>query len=123
MSPKSKHRKGRAKNKSTQRRQGGSSRNAKMQQRLSRLQEDFAEREFEDVAGGGVVKVVVSGNLRLVSVAVEPDALEDDDLEMVQEMIVAAANNALDKASVEASAQMDAITGGLTTGMKVPGMA
>ena len=87
------------------------------------MQETFALREFEDVAGGGAVKVVVSGNLRLVSVEIAPDALEEGDAEVLNDMVVAAANSALDKASREAAQEMDAITGGLSSRMRVPGMA
>ena len=87
------------------------------------MQETFALREFEDVAGGEAVKVVVSGNLRLVSVEIAPDALEEGDAEVLNDMVVTAANSALDKASREAAGEMDAITGGLTSRMRVPGMA
>ena len=85
----------------------------KMQQDMLKAQEELEARTYEAGAGGGVVTATVSGKKELVSVAIDPEAVDPDDVEMLQDLIVAAVNEALRKASDDASSQMSKLTGGL----------
>ena len=85
----------------------------KMQQDLLKMQEDLELQTYSAAAGGGVVKATVSGKRELTEVIIDPEALDPEDVEMLQDMVVAAVNEALRKAE-EASAQsMSRLTGGL----------
>lgn len=85
----------------------------KMQQDLLKMQEDLEAQVYSASAGGGVVTATVSGKRELTELAIDPEAVDPDDVDMLQDMIVAAVNEALRKAE-EASAQsMSRITGGL----------
>ena len=85
----------------------------KMQQDLMKMQEDLENQTYSASAGGGVVTAEVSGKRELLNVTIDPEAVDPDDVDMLQDMIVAAVNEALRKAE-EASAQsMSRITGGL----------
>ena len=86
----------------------------KMQQDMMKAQEELESKTYEAQAGGGVVSAVVSGKKELVSVAIDPEAVDPDDVEMLQDLIVAAVNEALRKASDDASSQMSKLTGGLS---------
>lgn len=85
----------------------------KMQQDMLKAQEELEARTYEAGAGGGVVTATVSGKKELVSVAIDPEAVDPDDVEMLQDLIVAAVNEALRKAADDASSQMSKLTGGL----------
>ena len=89
-----------------------------MQNRLAKIQEELAEATVEATAGGGAVKVVMTGQQRVQSVALDPGAVDPDDVEMLQDMIVAAMNEALTKSQELAARQLGALTGG----MKIPGL-
>ena len=69
----------------------------KMQQQMMQLQQQLDEREYEGTAGGGAVACKVSGKRQLISLTIQPDAVDPDDVEMLQDMIVAAVNDALKK--------------------------
>ena len=85
----------------------------KMQQDLLKMQEDLENQVYSASAGGGVVTATVSGKRELSEIVIDPEAVDPDDVDMLQDMIVAAVNEALRKAE-EASAQsMSRITGGL----------
>lgn len=88
----------------------------KMQQELLKMQEDLETQTYEAAAGGGAVTASVSGKRELVSLQIDPDAVDPDDVEMLQDMIVAAVNEALRKAETSASEGMSKITGGLNLG-------
>ena len=90
----------------------------KMQEQLAQTQEKLAQTEVSASAGGGSVKVTATGDLRLTSVTISPDAVDPDDVDMLQDMVLAAVNEALDSAQQLASQQMGAITGGLN----IPGL-
>ena len=90
----------------------------KMQEQLAQTQEKLAQTEVSASAGGGSVKVTATGDLRLTSVTISPDAVDHDDVDMLQDMVLAAVNEALDSAQQLASQQMGAITGGLN----IPGL-
>ncbi len=89
-----------------------------MQNRLMKMQEELAEETVEASSGGGVVKAVVTGQQKLVSIQIDPAAVDPDDVEMLQDLVVVAVNDALTKAQ-ELAAQRLA---GLTGGMKIPGL-
>ena len=85
----------------------------KMQQDMLKAQEELESKNYEAAAGGGVVTATVSGKKELVSVAIDPEAVDPDDVEMLQDLIVAAVNEALRKANEDAASQMSKLTGGL----------
>ena len=88
----------------------------KMQQDLLKMQQEMEEKQYEATAGGGVITAVVSGKRELVRVTIDPEAVDPDDVEMLQDMVVAAANEALRKADAEQAASMSKLTGGLNLG-------
>ena len=85
----------------------------KMQADMMKAQEELESKSYEAAAGGGVVKAVVSGKKEVTSVTIDPEAVDPDDVEMLQELIVAAVNEALRKANDDANTQMSKLTGGM----------
>lgn len=85
----------------------------KMQQDMLKAQEELESKSYEASAGGGVVSAVVSGKKELTSVVIDPEAVDPDDVEMLQDLIVAAVNEAMRKASEDAASQMSKLTGGM----------
>ena len=85
----------------------------KMQQQMLALQEDLDKREYEGTAGGGAVSCKVSGKRQLLALTIQPDAVDPDDVEMLQDMIVAAVNDALKKGEETREAEMNKIGGGM----------
>lgn len=90
----------------------------KMQEQLAQAQESMKNVTIDASAGGGMVKATVNGDLELVSIQIDPDALDPEDVDLLQDMIVAAVNEAIRGVSEVASKQMSSITGGLN----IPGM-
>lgn len=90
----------------------------KMQEEMLKAQEELGEKTVEASVGGGAVSVVVSGKKELVSVTLSPDAVDPDDIEMLQDLIVSAVNEAMRKADDMAASSMSRITGG----MNIPGL-
>ncbi|MGE5632111.1 MAG: YbaB/EbfC family nucleoid-associated protein [Caulobacteraceae bacterium] len=89
----------------------------KMQREMAKLQEEIEQRTVEASAGGGAVTVVVTGKKEIVSIAIKPEVVDPDDIEMLQDLIAAAINEALRKADEMISSEMGKITGG----MNLPG--
>ena len=85
----------------------------KMQQDMMKAQEELESKTYEAASGGGVVNAAVSGRKELLSITIDPEAVDPDDVEMLQDLIVAAVNEALRKASEDAASQMSRLTGGL----------
>lgn len=85
----------------------------KMQQDMVKLQEELQEKTVEATAGGGVVKVVASGKKQLVNIEIDPEVVDPDDVEMLQDLVMAAANEALQKAEDMVADEMGKLTGGL----------
>ena len=85
----------------------------KMQQDMQKLQEELENKEYTAQAGGGVVSATVSGKHELKSLAIDPEAVDPEDVEMLQDLIVAAVNEAMRTASSDAAASMGQLTGGL----------
>jgi hypothetical protein len=90
----------------------------KMQERIGQMQQELETRTIDAQAGGGMVKVVVNGKFEIVSLKIEKDVVNPEDIEMLQDLIVAAVNEGIRKAQEMASAEMAKITGGLN----IPGM-
>jgi DNA-binding YbaB/EbfC family protein len=90
----------------------------KMQAGMAKVQEELMDERVEASAGGGTVKVVMSGDLQVVSVIVDPAAVDPEDVELLQDMITAAVNEGIRMAQEIASQKMAAVTGG----MNIPGM-
>ena len=88
----------------------------KMQQDMLKMQEEMEAKEYEATSGGGMVTARVNGKHELVSLTVNPEAVDPDDVEMLQDMVVAAVNEAMRKAETEASQSMAKLTGGLNLG-------
>ena len=88
----------------------------KMQQDMLKMQEELEVKQYEAAAGGGVVKAVVNGKHEVVSLTIDPEAVDPQDVEMLQDMVVAAVNEAMRKAEAEASQNMSRLTGGLNLG-------
>ena len=88
----------------------------KMQADMMKMQEELEKAEYTATAGGGVVTVVASGKRELVSLSIEPDAVDPEDVEMLQDLIIAAVNEAFRKAELSASENMSKLTGGLNLG-------
>ena len=88
----------------------------KMQQDLLKMQQEMETKEYEATAGGGVVTAVANGKRELLRITIDPEAVDPDDVEMLQDMVVAAANEALRKADAEQAASMSKMTGGLNLG-------
>jgi hypothetical protein len=91
-----------------------------LQEKLGAVQEELAARTTEASAGGGMVTAVVNGKLELVDVRIEPSLLETADVEMLQDLVVAAVNEAIRGAQKTMADEMSKLTGGL--GIKLPGM-
>ena len=85
----------------------------KMQQDMLKMQAEMEEKEYEASSGGGVVTAKVSGKKELVSITIDPEAVDPEDVEMLQDMIVAAVNEALRKADSSMAEGMSKITGSL----------
>ena len=90
----------------------------KMQEEMAKVQEELEEKTVEATSGGGAVKVVVSGKKELVSIDISPEAVDPDDVETLQDLILVAVNDAMKKADDLMAEGMGAITGGLN----IPGL-
>lgn len=89
-----------------------------MQAQMAKAQEELAEKEVEGTAGGGVVKVVMNGQKQVLSVEIDPEAVDPEDVEMLQDMVTAAFNEAMKKVDDLVSKDLGKLTGGLN----VPGL-
>ena len=88
----------------------------KMQQQMMQMQQELDAREYEGTAGGGAVACKVSGKRQLLSLTIQPDAVDPDDVEMLQDMIMAAVNEAMRTASETSEREMSKLTGGMNLG-------
>ena len=85
----------------------------KLQEQMMAAQAKLGEMDFSASTGGGAVKATVTGDLRVKSISIDPDAFDPEDIEMLEDMIIAAVNDAIESAEAGASQQMSALTGGL----------
>ena len=88
----------------------------KMQSDLMKMQTEMEDMTYSATSGGGVVSAVVNGKHELMELVLDPDAVDPDDVEMLQDLIVAAVNEAMRKASDHMSESMSKLTGGLNLG-------
>ena len=88
----------------------------KMQQEMLRMQEEQENKTFSAQSGGGMVSATVNGKHEVVELKVNPEAVDPDDVEMLQDMIIAAVNQAMRTADSEAANNMSKLTGGLNLG-------
>jgi len=92
-----------------------------MQRRMAKAQEELAQETVEASAGGGMVTVVMSGSLEMREVRIKPEAVDPDDVEMLEDLVVAATNEALRAAQALASEKLGGATGGLDL-PNIPGL-
>ncbi len=90
----------------------------KMQKELQKAQQEIAEMSFTGTAGGGMVSAVARGDMSIESISIDPEAIDPEDADMLQDMVVAAVNEALRGVDAMSNARMQSVTGG----MNVPGM-
>ena len=88
----------------------------KMQQEMLRMQEEQENKTYSAAAGGGMVTATVNGKHELVNLEIKPDAVDPDDVEMLQDMVMAAVNEAMRAADADAANNMSRLTGGLNLG-------
>ena len=90
----------------------------KMQAKMAELQAELEQKTVESSAGGGMVKVIANGKYEILSITIDPEVVNAEDIEMLQDLILAAVNDALRKAQEMVAEEMSKITGGL----KLPGL-
>ena len=88
----------------------------KMQQEMLRMQEEMENKTFTAAAGGGMVSATVNGKHELLNVEINPEAVDPDDVEMLQDMVIAAVNEAMRAADADSANNMSKLTGGLNLG-------
>ncbi len=93
-----------------------------MQAKMAEMQEELANMEVEGSAGGGMVKVVTNGKHELVSITIDPEVVDPEDVDMLQDLIAAAINQAREKVAETQAEQMSSLTGGLNLppGLNLP---
>ncbi len=89
-----------------------------LQNKMEKLQEEMADKTVEASAGGGMVKAVANGRQQIVSISIEKEVVDPEDVEMLQDLIVAAVNDALSRSQQMVTEEMNKLTGG----MNIPGM-
>ena len=90
----------------------------RMQAELAKAQDEIKDMEFEATAGGGMVKVVTTGDMAVKSIAIDPEAVDPEDVEMLEDLVLAAVNEALRGVSDISAQRLNAATGG----MSIPGL-
>ena len=90
----------------------------KLQKKMMKMQEELAEQTVEASAGGGMVKVTANGSQKIESILLEKEVVDPEDIEMLQDLILAATNDALNKSQEMVSSEMSKLTGGLN----IPGL-
>ena len=89
-----------------------------LQDKMVKMQEELEEKMVEASAGGGMVTVVANGKQEIISIKIDPEVVDSDDVEMLEDLIMAAVNEALDQARQMVNAEMTKLTGGV----KIPGI-
>lgn len=84
----------------------------KLQSKMLRIQEELAEKTVESTAGGGMISVVANGRQQILSIKIDKEVVDPDDVEMLQDLILAAVNDALNKAQEMVAGEMSKLTGG-----------
>jgi len=91
----------------------------KLQARMLKMQEELAQRTVESAVGGGMITVVANGKQQVVSIRIEKEVVNPDDVEMLQDLVLAAVNDALHKSQEMVTSEMGKLTGGLN----LPGLS
>ena len=98
----------------------------KMQEEISKVQEELEDLRVTGTAGGGMVEVIANGRQQIVNIKFEPEIVESNDIEMLEDLIMAAVNQAMQASQELANEQMSKVSGGLLKnlpeGLKIPGM-
>ena len=89
-----------------------------LQEKMAKLQEELAEKTVETSSGGGMVTVLANGKQEIISIKIDPEVVDTDDIEMLEDLVLAAVNDALYQAKQMVSEEMTKLTGGV----KIPGM-
>lgn len=89
-----------------------------LQERMAKMQEEAVKKTVETTSGGGMVTVVVNGRQEILSIKIDPEVINTDDIEMLQDLIIAAVNDGIRKTQEAMSEQMKGMTGGI----KIPGL-
>ena len=90
----------------------------KLQNQMARLQDELADKTVEASAGGGMVKVVANGKQQVLSIDIDKEVVDPEDVEMLQDLVLAAINDALNRSQEMVSSEMSKLTGG----MNIPGL-
>lgn len=90
----------------------------KMQEQMEKAQQEIEEKEFESTSGGGVVSATVNGKKEVIAIKIDPDVIDPEDSEMLEDLIIAAINDAMKKADEYSGQTMGKLTGGLN----IPGL-
>ena len=90
----------------------------KMQEQMEKAQQEIEEKEFESTSGGGVVSATVNGKKEVIAIKIDPDVIDPEDSEMLEDLIIAAINDAMKKADEYSGETMGKLTGGLN----IPGL-
>ncbi len=90
----------------------------KLQSKMLKMQEELASKTVETSAGGGMINVVANGRQQIISITIDKEVVDPDDVEMLQDLVLAAVNDALNKAQEMVASEMGKLTGG----MNIPGL-
>ncbi len=90
----------------------------KLQGKMAKMQEELAQKTVEASAGGGMVKVIANGQQKVVSIEIEKEVVDPEDVDMLQDLVLAAVNDALTRAQEMMTSEMGKLTGGLN----IPGL-
>lgn len=90
----------------------------KMQKDMTKMQEELENKEVDSTAGGGAIKVVANGKKQIISISISPEVVDSEDVEMLEDLVLTAVNQALDKADDLVNSSMSKVTGG----MNIPGL-
>ena len=85
----------------------------KLQQDMAKAQEALADETLEVTAGGGAITIIITGNQRVRSIKLQPDVVDPNDLDMLQDLLVAAVNEAIERSQTHAAQKLQGLTGGL----------
>ena len=93
----------------------------KMQDEMQKAQENLENISVEGTSGGGMVKVIANCKFKILSISIEPEIYEEEDKEMLEDLVIAAVNQAIENAQEKANEEMQKVTGGLMGGLNLPG--
>ncbi len=94
----------------------------KMQKEIERIQNELADMKIEGTSGGGMVTALASGQQELLEIKIDPEVVDPDDVEMLEDLVLAAVNQALETAKATAEEEMAKATGGMGGGLGIPGL-